>query len=1071
MKNWLGIRFLFFLMLLVGCADERPLKPILGNSARLSKKEFAGEFYFLKSVVEVRSPGAKFAMLLPGAYLKTNTLVKFQIKENTLDVVSQVRALQNLRPAEKTPILATFALRNVDVLRKQNIDGQDTHEEEETENRRPWNERDFLVLDAAADSQDEFKSDTLSATMENIRAEAGSLRFDVARQLSDGTLATERYHFLTKRPSGYTARPYPAVYQQSFGFFRTTIPGFDSYQQPSVSETQDWMNLRNLQSGVRYHIDPTFPDHLKGGVRSAIEQWNLALKRATEKTPLEPLFEATNDKRGDLRFNVIVYDDSPDSGHGILGYAPTFSDPTTGEIIKGDVFVYGGTLAWARLAEESWRKYNEITAPMVRADPISLPTAAARASTESPALSEFLKPYRDLLVSNPRLENEALAVLVRKIGQPVKLLEHSRAEFLGEYRERLTRWEAGMPALSGATAENPIALEQKIFPPLIAHELGHTLGLRHNFKGSADHRHITRGKSSTVMDYGFLASEETHEIGQYDFAAIEIGYGNRKAEQKRIKDEKFFFCSDEHIFNTKDGFCLPYDSGSTLLQILDSLFRRYLGSYQFLNLRLDRIYFDESTENYLAKIGSLLLPIRQIYDHASALVATAVGEKSEPKSDIKSVLELWRLAGARIEADANSFPDDVEELIAVAVRTDSRIPVKELVSAPTLQIDHSKRRAVIADAVAAKQLAVKMLFQIVLKKDLSLGGEALQKNLASRPDVDLTDDATNALWRRGILADRLMALSLLLSPSGDPLGVTSEKSVATTYREGLKASERDEFYQRLSSVLSNSYLDANRTHSRWLPFTPAIPNVLRRSAATWTTRDLGFYSEGSLRPAGMIDRQTPGTNLFGSSDSIFASFLISPHRAKADDPRNISIAKEALANRLTNIARDQNQIFNSMADWIRGKLASKNRDPDEAKEKERVKAREHELLEQLKTIEDIALSAESLAMPISGTKQVYRVYFDKNLASAPMVHIGGHLFRAELLRQIHLRVIAEAKKDIEKEETLPEIDRDGITLRDASYDLAASTSLVEKLDKFLSAERALLDHSYKTFQVDTKEKE
>ena len=96
------------------------------------------------------------------------------------------------------------------------------------------------------------------------------------------------------------------------------------------------------------------------------------------------------------------------------------------------------------------------------------------------------------------------------------------------------------------------ALRAYLFKAVAAHEVGHTLGLRHNFAGSADalnyHDHyweirnpeaktldlpsreemqagIREYAYSSIMDYGARLNSDIRGIGKYDVAAIKFGYG------------------------------------------------------------------------------------------------------------------------------------------------------------------------------------------------------------------------------------------------------------------------------------------------------------------------------------------------------------------------------------------------------------------------------------------------------------------------------------------------------------------------------------------------------------------
>jgi hypothetical protein len=97
--------------------------------------------------------------------------------------------------------------------------------------------------------------------------------------------------------------------------------------------------------------------------------------------------------------------------------------------------------------------------------------------------------------------------------------------------------------LSGAALTKEI--RRLIFRGLADHEMGHTMGLRHNFTGSADAlnygdrfwqirtgmpkekwdaNRISEYRYSTVMDYGSRFNSDIQGLGKYDMAAIRFGY-------------------------------------------------------------------------------------------------------------------------------------------------------------------------------------------------------------------------------------------------------------------------------------------------------------------------------------------------------------------------------------------------------------------------------------------------------------------------------------------------------------------------------------------------------------------
>ena len=103
---------------------------------------------------------------------------------------------------------------------------------------------------------------------------------------------------------------------------------------------------------------------------------------------------------------------------------------------------------------------------------------------------------------------------------------------------------------SGAAAVDEEEFIRQLIVMLVAHEVGHTLGLRHNFKGSTIHsldelhdRRVTdkEGISSSVMDYNpvNIAPEGVEQgeyyqttLGPYDYWAIQYAYQPLEADSR-----------------------------------------------------------------------------------------------------------------------------------------------------------------------------------------------------------------------------------------------------------------------------------------------------------------------------------------------------------------------------------------------------------------------------------------------------------------------------------------------------------------------------------------------------------
>ncbi|BAZ29935.1 hypothetical protein NIES4074_23830 [Cylindrospermum sp. NIES-4074] len=317
----------------------------------------------------------------------------------------------------------------------------------------------------------------------------------------------------------------PRIADDRVGYFITAFQYFsnNNAQESFIRYINRWhlepsdpnAPLSPPKKPIVFWIENAVPIMYRDAIREGVLMWNKAFEKAGFKNAIEvkQMPDDADWHPADVRYNTIRWFNALDAG---FAKGPVRFNPLTGEILDADIIVDANIVLSVQQEYGALMNANSLSMDGYFSNQGKNSCQSNLPKTLAPGFETLPKQIladNDRCYSTESSEQAAMGALALSILQNTTPSSKAMQEYVHQYLRSL-----------------------------IAHEVGHTLGLRHNFHGSTmlapqelNNTEITqtKGLAGSVMDYlpVNIAPQGVQQgdyfprvVGPYDEWAIEYGY-------------------------------------------------------------------------------------------------------------------------------------------------------------------------------------------------------------------------------------------------------------------------------------------------------------------------------------------------------------------------------------------------------------------------------------------------------------------------------------------------------------------------------------------------------------------